>query len=176
MIDLQNNSFDLFINLLKKYIALNKNSYLDGYRMNEFLNNLYNNSVGREPYINWLRESFALYLTIKESLLVDWDQVVVSDEIVYNYEKEMSKAVFCFIFGDTFLNNIVNLLQEKKFGLSALLKTIKDVVDLNNEKDIERVTNLDSILKQNNLLSTDKDLISFDEVKDEFIWNNDLKV
>lgn len=172
--DLNKNSFELFTDLLNKYIALNKDNYLDGYKMNDFLNNVYGSYTGREPFINWLRKGFALYFSIKEAMLVDWDELVVSDPVIYNYEKEMSKAVFCFVFGGNFLNKIVDFLQNKSFGLSALVRTIKSIVDLTNEKDIERIMNLNSVLKQNNLLSSDEDLVHFDEQKNEFVWSDQL--
>lgn len=174
--NLQNNSFELFTDLWKKYVALNKDTYSDGYRMNDFLNNIYGSYVGREPFINWLRKAFALYLSIREAVLVDWDEIVFDDQKIIDYEREMVKAVSYFEVNGDFLGEIVASLKDEKFSLSALLREISKIVDLNNEKDIERITNLDSILKQSDLLPQDKDLISFDEQKGEFVWNEDLKI
>lgn len=177
LVNLENNSFEMWINVLKKYISLNSKNYLDGYKVNEFLNNLYGNVPGREPFINWLRKSFAVYFSITEATLVDWDDVS-EDKKIYEYDKEMVKAILYFQVGGVNLEKIVEMLskKDKKFGLSAFVREIEKLVNLDNEEDVNNILDLSSLLKENHLLPEDQEIIFFNEQTGGFEFNNDLRV
>lgn len=177
LVDLENNSFEMWINVLKKYIGLNTKDYLDGYKVNEFLNNLYGSTPGRESFISWLRKSFAVYFSINEATLVDWDDIA-EDKKGYEYDKEMVKAILYFQVGGVNLEKIVEMLskEDKKFGLYAFVREIKKLVDLDKEEDVNKILDFSSLLKENNLLPEDQEIIIFNEQTDSFEFNNDLKV
>lgn len=161
--------------LLNNYVSQAAGDDLNGYKIEEFAQNLYKGEIGRDAFVAWLREVFLIVLHVNSADLIDWDrdrnfgqeEVAAEDKV---------KLLFYVGFGGQILRRVVDYFRNKKsvVSLGVFIKTLKENFDLGDEKIVERILDFIKILKENGLFGDDKELIEFHESDGKFHWNEEL--
>ncbi len=174
-IEFENKQKEELGNLFDDYLKMVGNNIHDGYKLESFLNNLYSKTNNKNN-INILRKAFFIFTHLKTVDLLDRNiGSIPSDDLIYNTELE-ALIIWFFDENSWFLISEYYSKPNPFVPLKTFLQQLVDNFSIKEEKNTSKILDFTDFLKQNNLLSPDKDLISFDEVKDEFIWNNDLGI
>lgn len=177
LVNVQNEEEKVISQLLKNYLALTGENFADGYKLTNYIDEVYNGQKYRGMLTSWLQEIFYIFIHLKNADLVDKNKghELTEEE---QYQNDMALLVAYFMIGEDGKDFIKNyfLGSEKKVSILGFINGLKKVVDLKDDLVVENISILLDVLKENNLLSDDQEIIIFNEELGEFEFNNDLKV
>lgn len=173
-IEFENRKKDKLGKILEDYLTLVKDNIHDGFRLENFLNNLY--SKTNDKYrIQVLREIFYIFTHLKTVDLIDRNLgSIPSEDLIFKTELE---ALILWFFDKETWSLIVEYYNKKdafvpmKFFLHELFINLEMA-----EEDVNNILDLSSLLKENHLLPEDQEIIFFNEQTGGFEFNNDLRV
>ncbi len=174
-VDLAKDEKQQLLFLLKNFISRSGGDGLGGYKMEEFLQGLYKDKIGRDASVSWLREAFVIILHINDASLIDWfeEREVGSEE---KAAEDKVKLLFYVGFGGQILHRVVEYFKDRdsKISLRVFFQTLRENIDLIDEKKLVKIFDFSEALKNNNLLDSNLELIEFHESDSSFHWNEEL--
>ncbi|MBI5413042.1 hypothetical protein HZA42_01675 [Candidatus Peregrinibacteria bacterium] len=162
--------------LLNNFISQVAGDELNGYKIEEFARNLYKKEEGgRDAFVSWLRESFSILLHINSADLINWEmeREIWPEE---RAEEDKIRLLFYVGFGGPIFHRVVDYLKNKEsvVSLGVLLRALRDNIDLEDEKLVGRIFDMVKLLKENNFLEGNKELLEFHESDGRFHWNKEV--
>lgn len=119
-----------------------------------------------------LSEAFDIYDKLSQATMIDWfkERLEGTADIV---DDTLIKLVISFGFGGAyeFVLEYYKGNQTPDVPFIKFITTLSEIVNVSEEKNIENVLKFQEILKENSLLSSDVDLIIFNESTSQFEWN-----
>lgn len=171
-VDLEKDEKQQLLFLLKNFISRSGGDVLGGYKMEEFLQGLYKDKIGRDASVSWLREAFVIILHINDASLIDWykDREVGSEE---RASEDKVKLLSYVCFGGTILHRVVDYFNNKGniVSLGVFIQALKESIDLTDENMVKKILDFGEVLKENNLLGGGSVLLEFHESDGKFHWN-----
>lgn len=174
-LDTEGKTVKQFQDIVRQYRRNAGSDPENGYKQNRFLDNLYGNQVGRDPYVFWLREMFSIYFGVMEAQLINWEKEKYVP-IIERVEHDMAMLAASFGYGENF-EGIVEYFsssEEKLLEPVAFVRAMAEIVDLEQESDVDKALRLTEVLHENNIIDKDIELIEFHEEDGKFHWNTDL--
>lgn len=157
--------------ILQDFLLVAGDKIHDGYKLETFLNNLYS-KTNNKSYIKNLREVFYIFTHLKTVDLLDRNiGSIPSDDLIYNTELE---ALILWFFDKETWSLILEYYNKSEpfVPLKSFLRQLVNNFDIKDEDNLQKIFDFTNFLKQNSLLSSDEDLVHFDEQKNEFVWSS----
>lgn len=110
---------------------------------------------------------------LKSSSLIDW---LKEGDSFLNYEnrEDLLRLYAYFAFGGNFDKIVEYYSQSPKIPLKIFLQNLSVVADLKDNNTVQLCLNLAEVLKRQNLLPADNDIIEFHESDNQFHWNEKI--
>lgn len=161
--------------LLKNFFSQANTDELNGYKIEEFAQNVYKDKIGRDALVSWLREAFLIILHTNDASLIDWDkerEIGPEEKVAEDKVRLLSYVGF----GGQILHHVIEYFKDKEsvVSVNVFLSTLKENIDLKDEKMLAKIFDFSEALKSNHLLDSETELIEFHESDGGFHWNEEL--
>lgn len=175
VVNIENFETKTIQSLTDRYLGLAGDKWLDGFNLNEFIKNIYEGQKGRDIYTKWLQETFNVFIHLKNADIVESNKGGEFSERE-EYHNDLLKLVASFGIGKDGSDFIVSYFKKDnpRVPLWSFLRYLEGVVPASDEVSLENIMELNEILKINNLLKEDEDLVLFHEDDGKFHWNLEM--
>ena len=148
-----------------------------GYRKAKYAEELYGSNKGRDKFIHWLQESIYIYGRLARGELIEITYKEEESESL-RYQKELFLLITQFIIGPGTYgwNQIVKYYQEpdQLVPLNILIENLSWHEGLQKKEVVNKFLEFGGLLRANDILRDDEEMIVFHESDGQFHWNDAL--
>ncbi len=160
--------------IIRRYNGRVGEDILDGFKMEQFIQNLYEGQPGRDSLVRWLRMTLSLYAHLMRGVLVEQPGFEREREFE-RYDRELVDLL-SWVFVENQWEKIVRYYRQSAplVPLHVVLSHCMESFDVKTPGTVERFLKLTEYLKKERVLKPDQDVLEFHEQDKSFFWHEEI--